>query len=492
MAKVARKLPHKASIHLTHIYNAILRLSNFPTQWKFSVIILFPKPNKPTGNPASYFPISLLPLVSKLLEKLILKRIYPIIVENNIIPNSQFGFREKHSTIHQIHRLADAISCSPENKQYTSAVFLDVSQAFYKVWHPGLLYKLKKILPPSFYLLLNSYLKEPFFAVSSGAEIYNISPILAGVSQGVVLSPTLYNIHTADQPIHPDTSVAEYADDKVIYSTHIDPLLTVSTSLQNHLDLFSLWYSQWRIKINETKSINTTLTLTGSKCKEIHQHRVYYTPLGNIISGLKINQTILVSHTSCGALDREGNCVGTTFTNPKGTWHKVIIQAKYSIQLAEEIATANNKENILILPSGSKLKLSDSYGLDQYKGEIVWQIEHQECSIREFDVLYDGEASLVKATTYNSNTESFIVETNHTAISLKKLSLSYACNIPVYKTDNPQLLIIADQNYADSFTPKQITPFSADLLSYLNTKFVYLEFTVKRTTTKLLIINTTI
>ncbi|VVC35297.1 Hypothetical protein CINCED_3A008150, partial [Cinara cedri] len=50
---------------------------------------------------------------------------------------------------------------------------------------------------------------------------------------------------------------------------------------------------------------------------------------------------------------------------------------------------------------------------------------------------------------------------------------------------NPQLLIIADHNYADSFTPKQITPFNTDLLSYLNTKFVYLEFTVKRTTTKL-------
>ncbi|VVC45572.1 Hypothetical protein CINCED_3A014594 [Cinara cedri] len=209
------------------------------------------------------------------------------------------------------------------------------------------------------------------------------------------------------------------------------------------------------------------IELGTARCKEIHQHRVYHTPLGNIISGLKINQTTLVPHTSGGALDREGNC-------------------------EEGIATANNKENILILPSGSRLKLSDSYGLDQYKGGIVWQIEHQECNIREFDVLYDGEASLVKATTYNSNTESFIVETNHTAISLKKLSLSYACNIPVYKTDNPQLLIIADQNYADSFTPKQITPFSADLLSYLNTKFVYLEFTVKRTTTKLLIINTTI
>jgi hypothetical protein len=259
-AEVARKLPNKAITQLTHIFNAILRLSYIPLQWKFSIIIMFPKPNKPTDNPASYRPISLLPFFSKLLEKLILKRIYPIITENKIIPNSQFGFREKHSTIHQIHRLADAIACSLEKKQYTSAVFLDVSQAFDKVWHPGLLYKLKKILPPSYYLLLKSYLNERSFAVSSGSEISNISPILAGVPQGAVLSPTLYNLYTADQPTHHDTSVAEYADDKVIYSTHTDPL-TVSTSLQKHLDLLSPWYFQWHTKINESKSVNTTFTL---------------------------------------------------------------------------------------------------------------------------------------------------------------------------------------------------------------------------------------
>lgn len=238
-SEIIYKLPHKAIIHLTHSFNAILRL---PT------------------NPTFYRPISLLPFFSKLLAKLILKRIHPIIKDNNIISNSQFGFHEKHLTIHQIHQLADAISCLLEKKLYTSAVFLDVSQAFDKVWHSELLYKLKNILPPSHYLLLKSYLNNCFFAVSSGPEISNISPILAGVPQGAVLSPTLYNIiYTA----HLDTSVAEYANDKVIYSTHIDllPTLTVSTSLQNHLDLLSPWHAQWCVKINKLKSINTTLTL---------------------------------------------------------------------------------------------------------------------------------------------------------------------------------------------------------------------------------------
>lgn len=227
------------------------------------------------------------------------------------------------------------------------------------------------------------------------------------------------------------------------------------------------------------------IELGSARCQEIHQRRVYYTPLGSIITGLKINQTTLISHTSGGTLDKEGNCEGTTFTNIKGTWNKVNVQAKYSIHLSEGTAIANNKENTLILPSGSRLKLSESYGLDQFKGEVVWTNERQDCSIQEYDVLYDGTASLIKALIENSKTETFIVETNHIAFALKKKSITHACNVPAFQTDNPQLLIIADHNYVNSFTPKQITPFNTDLLSYINTKFVYLDYTIKRTITKL-------
>lgn len=77
--------------------------------------------------------------------------------------------------------------------------------------------------------------------------------------QGAVWSPTLYNIYTADQPIHPNTPVAEYADDKVIYFTHTHRSSDSFDIITNHLDQLSPWYSQWCVKINET--INTTFTL---------------------------------------------------------------------------------------------------------------------------------------------------------------------------------------------------------------------------------------
>jgi hypothetical protein len=83
------------------------------------------KPNKSPDIPNSYRPISLLPLFSKMFEKLILKRIIPVIESNT--PKNQFGFRKNHSSIHQVHRLVDKISYSLEKKLLCTAAFLDMA-----------------------------------------------------------------------------------------------------------------------------------------------------------------------------------------------------------------------------------------------------------------------------------------------------------------------------------------------------------------------------
>ena len=259
-AELARELSKKALIHLTHILNSILRLSYFPLQWKVSVIILIPKPGKPPDIASSYRPISLLPFFAKLTEKLILKRISKIINDKKIIPNTQFGFRNKHSTLHQIHRITDSISYALEKKLYCSAVLLDVAQAFDKVWHPGLLFKLKAILPSPYFLFFKSYLENRNFVAQVGSVFSKLSPILAGVPQGAISSPILYNIYTADQPTTPQTNVAEFADDKIIFTSHDSPQ-TASQHLQTHLNLMEPWYSKWRIKINNEKSSHITFSL---------------------------------------------------------------------------------------------------------------------------------------------------------------------------------------------------------------------------------------
>ncbi|KAL4107417.1 hypothetical protein QTP88_017760 [Uroleucon formosanum] len=82
----------------------------------------------------------------------------------------------------------------------------------------------------------------------------NIAPIIAGVPQGGILSPILYNIYASDQSTTPHTSIAEYADDKAIISINTDPLIA-SRNLQNHLHLMKKWYTNWRVKVNQDKSL---------------------------------------------------------------------------------------------------------------------------------------------------------------------------------------------------------------------------------------------
>jgi len=154
----------------------MLRLSYFPSTWKYSVIIMIAKPNKPKHLVSSFRPISLLPTFAKLFEKLIQHRITPIIDQHNILPKSQFGFRRKYNTIHQIHRITDKISASFETKQYCTGAFLDISQAFDRVCHDGLLFELKHFLPSPYYLITKSYLENSrfLFAKKIIIQLYRI------------------------------------------------------------------------------------------------------------------------------------------------------------------------------------------------------------------------------------------------------------------------------------------------------------------------------
>ncbi|KAL4096787.1 hypothetical protein QTP88_021671 [Uroleucon formosanum] len=295
-AEVARSLPTRAIVHITHIFNASLRLSYFPLLWKFSTIILFPKPNKPPDIPSSHRPISLLPFFAKILERLILKRIIPIVTQKNILPNTQFGFRASHSTTHQVHRVVDAISYSLEKKLYCNCVFLDIAQAFDRVWHDGLLYKLKKFLPPTYYLLIKSYLTDRFFQVRHGSALSDLASINAGVPQGGILSPILYNIFASDQPITPNTSVADFADDKALISINNNPILA-SINLQTHLNAMEKWFTKWRFKVNQNKSVHTTFTLRHTPCPGVVLYGIPipYSPKIKYL-GLTLDQRLTWAH----------------------------------------------------------------------------------------------------------------------------------------------------------------------------------------------------
>ena len=124
--KTIKELPVKGIALISSIFNAILRLEYYPKTWKTSLITLIPKPGKPIHETSSYRPISLLPTLSKLLEKLLTNRLFSLLEDLQTLPDHQFGFWKQHSTIEQIHRITHNISQTLEMKKFCSAVFLDI------------------------------------------------------------------------------------------------------------------------------------------------------------------------------------------------------------------------------------------------------------------------------------------------------------------------------------------------------------------------------
>lgn len=96
----------------------------------------------------SYRPIDLLPILTKVFEKMLLLKISPHLVENEVMPQYQFRFQEKHGIIEQVHRIVSEIRSAPEDRKYCSTVFLGVVKVFAKVWDEGLIFQIKKLQLP--------------------------------------------------------------------------------------------------------------------------------------------------------------------------------------------------------------------------------------------------------------------------------------------------------------------------------------------------------
>jgi hypothetical protein len=208
----------------TYIFSGMLRISYWPKQLKPAEIILIPKAGKDPKELMSYRPISLLSTVNKIFEKLLLWRLNTDLKPDDWMPPHQFGFRNQPSTVEQTHRIIHTIHQALEDKQYCTSVFSDVSQAFDKVWHVELIFKIKQVFPIQYFRLLKSYLSDREFRTRVNQEVSSQYTIQSGVPQGSVLGSILYVLYTTDLPTSVHTTTGTFADDTVILARHDDPV----------------------------------------------------------------------------------------------------------------------------------------------------------------------------------------------------------------------------------------------------------------------------
>ncbi|GJQ66609.1 hypothetical protein Trydic_g4581 [Trypoxylus dichotomus] len=142
--RALKHAPKKFVMHMTNICNAMLRLRHFPSQWKLADVAMIPKPGQSHNWPQNCRPISLLPVMNKIADRIILARLREETDDLDVIPGCQFGFRREHSTTHQVLRLIEHIKEGFNRRECTGAVFLDVAKAFDKVWHQCLLWKMHR------------------------------------------------------------------------------------------------------------------------------------------------------------------------------------------------------------------------------------------------------------------------------------------------------------------------------------------------------------
>lgn len=256
---VLKKLPRKAIVKLTNIINTSFKIAYVPQLWKVAEVIMIAKPGKPPHEVTSYRPISLLPVMAKLFEKLLLKRLKPVIERKQLIPDHQFGFRNQHSTIDQVHRITSVIEKALEEKKVCSTIFLDVAQAFDKVWHKGFIYKIDQMLPEQYSKILTSYISDRYFRIKQEDSYSKLNEIKAGVPQGSVLGPVLYLLYTCDLPTFNNNIIATFADDTAVMAI-ANTNEEAAIKLQRSINKIQDWTLKWRIKLNQTKSVHVDFT----------------------------------------------------------------------------------------------------------------------------------------------------------------------------------------------------------------------------------------
>ena len=284
---------------ITEMLNLSLKQGSVPLQWKEARITPIPKIPAPKA-PENFRPISLLTLLSKILEKHLSNLIIDHLNEAHLLSDSQWGFRYGRSTVTALLSTLTSWLSILESGMDICAVFFDYRKAFDSVPHRPLLEKLSHLsLSTHLTCWIADYLSCRTQRVVVDGASSRASPVLSGVPQGSVLGPLLFLIYINDIttiPASPGTLNSLYADDFLIYkavstisdleSFKEDVAAVERWSLENHLSLNPIKCKWMLVSRRRPSSIfsNTSISLHGHPLEQVSSFKYLGVTLSSNLS----------------------------------------------------------------------------------------------------------------------------------------------------------------------------------------------------------------
>lgn len=248
-----------------HVVKTSIQTCTIPVMLKTSRITPVPKVSN-SCNINDLRPINVLPSMDKIIEEIIRENILNYVHANSILSNSQFGFREKHSTETAINVVLEDWILAMENKKKVLAVFLDLKRAFETIDRQILLEKLDMLgirLP-----ILADYLIERKQKVKFGREESNEIGVKYGLPQGSKLSPLCFILFINELPgIVTHCKIKLFADDALVYIETEDTADGVS-KLNSDLQIIENWLNMNKLCLNTTKTKWMLLTKSDDSVED--------------------------------------------------------------------------------------------------------------------------------------------------------------------------------------------------------------------------------
>ncbi|KAA3680909.1 uncharacterized protein DEA37_0008638 [Paragonimus westermani] len=204
---------------LTDLFNLSLNCSMVPMDWKCGTITPIFKGGD-RSDVSNYRPVTLLPVISKVLERLVANKLTKHLEGNNILSIAQHGFRKSHSCLSNLLLTLDDWTLAIDNGNPIHACYLDMSKAFDRVNHSILLQKLKQHgVTGKLLAWLENYLMDRVIQVRVDGALSKPVAVTSGVPQGSVLGPTLFLIYANDIPNLVRCKIILFADDIKLWAS---------------------------------------------------------------------------------------------------------------------------------------------------------------------------------------------------------------------------------------------------------------------------------